>query len=274
MSIPQIPPEFDVRVLVRAGIDKRGRDVGPFETPKEAKKRSGQRFRLLCTDDKNDTAQILALTLFCCEKHARCESLACPVCSRNRRILSSAAVLHFLAQYDWEDLRAITLINPADALHVGDLHKFNPRKLINRFRRQLERAGLSKSKTFIVGFIDGEWDEGWQLFQPHLHLITHKDNISLLKTIVKTWAKDSDRVRLRMLTKKIYFLPRAVTYLDKSWWPSVARKNNPLEIHPHNKRRPPPEIEREILLWLDRYRTADLRLLYGVKAYHGNLVKS
>jgi hypothetical protein len=161
MSIPPIPPEFDVRRLVKAGVDQRGRDVGPFERLKDAKKHSRHRFRLLCADDQNDAAQILALTLYCCEQNARCESLACPVCSRNRRILSSAAVLEFLSHYDMDDLRAVTLIHPGDALHIGNLHEFNPRNLINRFRRQLERAGLPKSDTFIIGAVDGEWDEGW-----------------------------------------------------------------------------------------------------------------
>jgi hypothetical protein len=263
-----------VRRLVKAGVDQRGRDVGPFETLKDAKKHSRHRFRLLCKEVQNDAAQILALTLLACERNARCESLACPVCARNRRIISSAAILEFLAQYDWEDLRAVTLINPGDALHVGELYTFNPRKLINRFRRQLERAGLPKSESFLIGAVDGEWDEGWFLFQPHIHLITHKANISLLKSIVKSWPKDSDRVRLPVLPKRIYDLPRAVTYLDKSWWPAVARTDNPFDIYPHDKRRPPPEIEREILLWFDRYRIADLRMLYGSKTHHGKLVKS
>jgi hypothetical protein len=242
MPIPNIPPEFDVRLLVTSGVDKRGRDVGPFETPKHAKKELRHRVRLLCENPENDDALILAQMLLACEQNARCESLACPVCSRSRRILSSAATLEFLHQHDWEDLRAVTLINPGDALHIGDLHEFNPRKLINRFRRQIERAGLPKSETFIIGAVDGEWDFGWFVFQPHLHLITFKGNITFLKSIVKTWPKDSDRVRIRLLPRSIYNLPRAVTYLDKSWWPSVARKNNPLGIEPYNdKRRPPPE---------------------------------
>jgi hypothetical protein len=180
-----------------------------------------------------------------------------------------------LADYNVKDLRFVTLINPADALPAGDLHTFNPRKLINRFRRQLERAGLPKSETFLIGGVDGEWDEGWFLFQPHLHLITRKDNIALLKSIVKSWPKEPDQIRVRLLPKPIYDLPRAVTYLDKSWWPAVARKSNPLQITPYkDKRRPPPEIELEILLWFDRYRAADLRLSYGLKTHHGKLVKS
>src|SRR3954454_18767648 len=104
MPIPKISPEFDVRHLVKAGIDQRGRRVGAFETLNEAKKESRHRFRLLCQDDTDDEALILAQMLLACEKRARCESLACPVCVRLRRIQWSAAVLKFLAAYDLEDL--------------------------------------------------------------------------------------------------------------------------------------------------------------------------
>ena len=51
MPIPKIPPEFDVRRLVKAGIDKRGRQVRAFETLRKAKKESRHRFRLLCEDE-------------------------------------------------------------------------------------------------------------------------------------------------------------------------------------------------------------------------------
>jgi hypothetical protein len=97
MSIQKPPPEFDVRRLVKAGVDQRGRDVGPFESLKKAKNESRHRFRLLCKEVQNGTALVLALTLLACERNARCESLSCAVCSRTRRIGSSAAVLEFLA---------------------------------------------------------------------------------------------------------------------------------------------------------------------------------
>ena len=274
MPIPKISPEFDVRHLVKAGIDQRGHHVRAFETLNEAKKESRHRFGLLCEDDTDDEALILAQMLLACEKRARCESLACPVCARIRRTRWSEAVLKFLDAYDLEDLKFVTLINPADALPAGQLHTFNARNLIHRFRRQLERAGLQKSDTFIIGAVDGEWDAGWAVFQPHLHLITHKDNVALLKVVVRSWPKERARVRVRLFPQVIYDLPRVVTYLDKSWWPAVARTNNPRGIHPHKERRPPPEIELEVLRWLDRYRAADLRLLYGVQSRHGKLVKS
>ena len=274
MPIPKISPEFDVGHLVKAGIDQRGHHVRAFETLNEAKKESRHRFGLLCEDDTDDEALILAQMLLACEKRARCESLACPVCARIRRTRWSEAVLKFLDAYDLEDLKFVTLINPADALPAGQLHTFNARNLIHRFRRQLERAGLQKSDTFIVGAVDGEWDAGWAVFQPHLHLITHKDNVALLKVVVRSWPKERARVRVRLFPQVIYDLPRVVTYLDKSWWPAVARTNNPRGIHPHKERRPPPEIEVEILLCLNRYQSADLRLLYGVQSRHGKLAKS
>jgi hypothetical protein len=95
MSILHIPVEFDVRGRVKAGMDKRRRYVGAFETLHNAKKELRHRFRLLCEDDQNEEGLILAQMLLACEPNARCESLACPICSRNRRIQSSAATLEF-----------------------------------------------------------------------------------------------------------------------------------------------------------------------------------
>ena len=260
---------------MRAGIDKRGLQVRAFETLRKVKNESRHRFRLLCKDDRIDAARILALTLLACEKHARCEffglSSLLPYIGGPSRATQPS---HSFINYDWEELQVVTLINPADALPAGQLHTFNARNLIHHFRRQLERAGLQKSDTFIVGAVDGEWDAGWAVFQPHLHLITHKDNVALLKVVVRSWPKERARVRVRLFPQVIYDLPRVVTYLDKSWWPAVARTNNPHGIHPYKERRPPPEIEVEILLWLNRYQSADLRLLYGVQSRHGKLVKS
>ena len=200
------PPEFDVRLLVRAGIDKRGRQVRAFETLRKAKKEFGT-VSGCCAPTLRTMRPKSSPKRFWPAKSTPAASYwhvpFAPASAGSFRAPQPSAFLH---QHDWEELRAVSLINPADALPAGQLHKFNPRKLINRFRRQIERAGLSKPGTFIIGCVDGEWDEGWALFQPHIHLITHKDNIAILKSIVKTWPEQSDRVRVRIFPKAILII--------------------------------------------------------------------
>ena len=226
---PRIPPQFDVRLRVKRRIDKRGRQLRGFETLPEAKRELRHRVRLLASEDHDDGMPV-AFSLFCCEEHGPCESLACPRCARTRRIDRSAAILEFLASYPLEDLRFLTLIKPDDAVVVGELHTFNPRRLINRLRRQLERAGISKDRCFVIGGVDGEWEEGWHVFQPHLHGITWGITNEDLKRLLKHWPRDPERVRVRKRLEEFDDLPRIVTYTEKSWWPSVARTNNPFEI--------------------------------------------
>jgi hypothetical protein len=200
-----------------------------------------------------------------------------------RRIIQGALVLEFLALYlvlkflkpcKLEGLQLLTLINPADAVPAGQLHTLNPRALINRLRRQLERAGIDKANCFLIGGVDGEWDAGWEVYQPHIHAVVWGITETDLEALVKKWPSDPKRVRVRKRLEPIDDLARVVTYLDKSFWPSVARANNPLGIHPHGKRRPPKHIEAEILSWLHSQSPSDLRLMYGVKLYSSSIVKT
>lgn len=154
-----IPCQFDLRRLVKPRIDKRGRLLDGFEPLSAATQESTHRVKLL-RQAQDPEAQALAAALEQCRRARRCGSRACPVCGRLRRIRTSASILRFLAAYPLQDLRYLTLINPADALPAGHLRTFDPKKLVNRFRRQFERAGIDKSKSFIVAQLDGEWDEG------------------------------------------------------------------------------------------------------------------
>jgi hypothetical protein len=76
-----------------------------------------------------------------------------------------------LANYHLEDLKFVTLVHPGDAISAGQLHTFDPVAFRNRLRRQLERAGIDKTRSFLFGAIDGEWDRGWSVFQPHAHFV-------------------------------------------------------------------------------------------------------
>ena len=178
-----------------------------------------------------------------------------------------------MANYPLSDLRQLTLINPADALAAGELATLEPRKLLTRYRRQFERAGIDKATSFIIAYLDGEWDDGRQLYQPHLHAITWRVDPSTLKALVDKWPTDI-KVRVKKRLEPIDDLPRVVAYLDKTFWPSVARANNDLGLHPHGKRRPIRNIEVEILLWLHSKEPKDLILHFGVKQYKSILMKT
>lgn len=260
-----IAPKYDLRRLVTARIDKRGRPVASFETSAEVHKERRHRLCVLMAQGKK-RASALARELAGCHSRVPCLSHACPVCARRRRLLQSALVLELFDKYDISELKFVTLIHPADAVPAGQLHTCHVPKLINRYRRQLERAGIDKSITLLIGGVDVEWDAGYEVYQPHIHAITLGITKSDLRRMTRRWPKNP-RVRVRARVEPIDDLPRVVAYLDKSFWSSVARKNNPIGKHPHSKRRPPLHIEAEMLRFL--HRRSDFRMLFGVKSYAG-----
>ena len=263
---------YDVRQLVRPRTDKRGRLLGGFESLSAARHENQHRI-LVLRSSGDPKALLVAEVLAACRPANPCGSLACSECGRIRRIKESRASLRFLDVYPPDELRLLTLINPVDARRAGQLHTFDPALAINRTRRQLERAGIDKSASFSIGQIDGEWDEGRHLYQPHLHAIALGVDQTALKTLVEKWPR-ARRVRSRKRLEPIDDLPRVVAYLDKTFWPSVARKNNPLGIHPHQKHRPPKDIEVEILIWMNSHKSNELLMLFAVKNYQATFVKS
>lgn len=268
-----IPSHFDVRRLVKAKHRNGRRIKRAFETEAEAAKEAKHRIRLL-RKKGGPGALFLADLLDRCRRRHRCQSFACPVCARRRRLFGAARVLQFLSAYPVAQLAFVTVINPADAVRAGQLHAFDPKKLVARTRRQLERAGVDKRASFAIGFVDGEWDEGWDLYQPHLHIVAWGVAKADLMGLSKRWP-ENPRVRLPVLPKGIDDgLARAVLYADKSFWPSVARKSNPNGVYPHGKRRPPPNIEIEILQWLHYQQASACRLWYGAKLYRMTIVKT
>lgn len=270
---PKCDPRFDVRKLVTTKIDKRGRTLRAFETPTEVLRERDHRISVLEAQGNSRCSRLAEVLAECCEEQP-CESSACPCCIRDKRITWSAGVLEFLDPYDVNDVRFITLINSVDAIPVGQLRFFNPRRLIHRTRRQLERAGINKVGAFVIGAVDGEFDAGWEIYQAHLHCVAVGIDDLALAEMTSRWPDSSGRIRIRKRNEPIDDVPRVVAYLLKHYWPSVARKKNPGGLYPHDNRRPPPDIEIEVLLWLHAQELADLQLLYGVKQYGRHLFKT
>ena len=124
-----VPRHLDVRRLVVAGVDKRGRALKPFESLHDASRERSARIRTLrCTGDARDGE--LAEILSSCSRR-RCQSTACPVCGRERRVVSSASILAFLLDWPLHHLHFLTLINPVDAIPAGQLQASSHRSWFN-----------------------------------------------------------------------------------------------------------------------------------------------
>ncbi|MGV8838826.1 MAG: hypothetical protein ACWA6X_00835 [Bauldia sp.] len=270
---------------MKPGVNQRGRAQHGFEHFEAVSLESKRRVSLL-TRCGTPAATALAGVLKSCHKNRRCGSLACPKCARKRRLRGAAASLAFLTNVPMSDLRFVTLICTGDEVAAGKLAAFDPTKLIARTRRQLDRAGIgAKSGAFLLGFVDGEWDEGWSVYQPHVHAIVHgisRRDFDTTSAGVEAVARKTKglsgvtvgkrRVRAPVRYERIeHDLARLLLYLDKGFWPSVARAENPRTIPPHGKRRLPAPLEAELLQWMHALQPRDLRFFYGVKTVGGHL---
>jgi hypothetical protein len=109
MSNYTIERKFDVRRLVNATTDKRGRQLKPFETPEQAQEELRHRLRLLCDNSNDDLSLEIAFFLANCSNEFPCGSLVCPRCARVRRIHSAASILEFFGERKLRNLNFLTL---------------------------------------------------------------------------------------------------------------------------------------------------------------------
>ncbi|MEQ1956374.1 hypothetical protein [Mesorhizobium sp. CN2-181] len=265
----RIPQIYDVRKLICDGVDEHGRPIRAFETLEEAKRESDHRSRVLARHGSNDLADTLAR----CRKNDRCGSMACPMCSRIRRINTACSVLQFLDGYDEDALSFVTLINPDDALPAGRLNEIVPKRFLARTRRQLLRLGFDKAQWFALAYFDCEWDEGWRLFQPHIHLVAFDVPASFWDRLVERHFGSHERVRVRKRAEPITSLPRTSNYLDKAFWLEKVRSGNPRDLKPRRPKRIGFPISIEVYEWLDRQSDCDLRCYIGAKSYRRMIMK-
>ena len=123
-----VPRHLDVRRLVVAGVDKRGRALKPFESLHDASRERSARSELcgvLVMHGMVNSPRISS-----CSRR-RCQSTACPVCGRERRVVSSASILAFLLDWPLHHLHFLTLINPVDAIPAGQLQASSHRSWFN-----------------------------------------------------------------------------------------------------------------------------------------------
>jgi hypothetical protein len=174
------------------------------------------------------------------------------------------------------DPRFITLFPRGWEVPAGQLAQFNPGQRLAAVRSLINRCGGDRAEGYLIAFIHGEFEPRRQVYQLHLHILAAGGLRDVLDQVVRgTPTARSDRnaygvtefVRQRLQVKgPLTNLPRPLTYLVKSYWPSRLQYLNPEDklrrsqwatriAEPHHT---------EVLLWLDRWRLHDLTLLMNL----------
>lgn len=202
---------------------------------------------------------------------------------RDIRIRFLSEVLRLLNESE-ADLRSLVradVIKPKLACDVFGLQDSDPKAMLDELRADLLRVApantkkgfrrdLSKRKGFLLAAVHGEFDPIAELYQPHVHVIATQDYVDLVDRLrtLKGY-KPTERVRTPVrITRNIFDLPGALTYLLKSYWPQrpfLPLGSDGALKRPRNHQRIDEPFHTNLLLWLDKWQVSDLILMMGLR---------
>lgn len=153
------------------------RKLEGFETLEEALRRKRRLLSILPADGA------LADKIGHCTSRARCNSAACPTCTRRFRIRLSSTIARLIAE-DRKAWHCVTLVPPKLSFSLGKLRRFDPRKCKDRLRRQLDRSGLRYAEIFgafdfdVQTFVNAKRGPKWR---PHLYILVRGSSKELIR---------------------------------------------------------------------------------------------
>jgi hypothetical protein len=158
-------------------FDARARLPG-FETAEAARQASVRLQAILDRADDEQAAKLVKI-LSGCADGSRCRSSACPLCGRMFRVKFAGKVSRPIA-HDKSDCFSVSVVPPHLGFRMERLHLFNPKRLKDQTRKQLERSALSGAQ--VIGGIDFavQVRKSSPVWRPHLYLLvrgTDKDTI-------------------------------------------------------------------------------------------------
>ena len=211
-------------------------------------------------------------------------TMASPLAMRVARDRIIAAALPLLEQRIAKEERYFTtVILPNGFFPIGDLEKASPALFNGRLRQKILRLNARYPEAaydLLVGCLEvslrtDAFDQpvGWQI---HWHFITDEKMNSILKKLRRTqFGEGASFVRVPVMPSRIRpkSLARSIGYTLKF---QVRRQNAACSkstgdcgpAFPHEL---PGDVAPEALLWLNRWRLADLVLVMGTRCMQSSL---
>ena len=179
-----------------------------------------------------------------------------------------------------EGVTAFTVLPRGWEFTPETLHQADPRRLLDRLRGQLKRAGSGDADGFLIASIHGEFDPEEKIYRLHAHGFAAGGMIGVLdglRTLPAYRPRPSVTVPMQIRRKPLDNLPYPLGYPFKGYWPS--RRIGPVGDTGTIKRqrghhRIPEPYHSQVLLWLDRWSVADMTLLMNLRVGPAGLVAS
>ena len=161
-------------------------------------------------------------------------------------------------------------------IEANQLRQFDPRKLVNEFLTDMNRAGGLNHIGYVTAFLHSELVNE-TLYRQHFHGLCTQEFAGILDKLrlnEKYQTRSGERPSIKIRRKPLDNVPYALTYLLKSYWPGIyegpvgdgtftGRQSHVRRIkEPHHS---------NVLLWLDQWRLEDITLLKNLRVRAGGL---
>jgi len=245
-------------------------DLDEFETKKACQEEAAHRIKTLRRSEKIEH-RVLADKLESCGqgKNNSCNSPACPICNREKRILFYDQVMRTInasKANDEQQKFVIININFYDRrMSNKELLSFSPNKLNNRLRKLLKRSGYHQFATGLIDFVfDKKFDP--KAWLPHYHLVACGPNSNFNKLRKSLKCTQDEKTPLKINPLKDY--AKQVSYTSKLM---IRMKTGSGTTS--NKKRLPPKEFRLSLHMIDQWGFKEMQFLYGLRKTHGDLIR-
>lgn len=157
-------------------------------------------------------------------------SAASRVGMRDFRIKTSGWLWSLIDPLDDDDWVFFTLMLPSWWVKSSELEKSAAKKLTERLRIALQRAGSGNASGWLYAMVHGEFDGSTVGFPVHIHGLATEGMVKVLRRLRKQRqfrpnTRDRSRYPKISVSRKLKidkpwgYLPAAITYTSKSYWP-------------------------------------------------------
>ena len=282
-------PRYDIAKILTAEVDPRTCDFSPgFETEAEIQAETSFRIKSLATWMRASSSGRLL-------KGRRTADIPVPEVEqllakfKSRRVASSfavpkymsrfrrgfvGAVLEALDRFPKRNIRLYTVIPRSWRVRGPKLNSVRPKRLLEQFRAQLNRVGISALDGWLIAYLHGEYDFNYDVWQLHLHVLAVGEKAEAIENLrSRALYRPSAHVDRPIFRSPLRHRARQVSYhAAQGYWPSKATvQKSGKSVRTRRRQRIPEPRHAEWLNWFDQQAFTDLVWLHGCKLHDGQI---
>lgn len=183
--------------------------------------------------------------------------------------------------------KAITIIPRNAERKPHQLMDLDPNRLKDALAAALYAQGAAKANGWLIVFLHGEHEPKGNDYRPHFHGYASGGMVDVVRRLRKRpnyrtqkYGKDG-RINavyrpVQVKVKRPQNFRRQIAYRLQSYWPAkaIVISDDGLLKRARRKRRIAEPYHSQVLLWLDRWKLADLTLMIGVRVTKTGLVQT